>query len=47
MNSTRTLTDYAPRHYYKAPKHEGLGWQLWALIAFVWFWLCLDALTAI
>lgn len=22
-------------------------WHLWALIAFVWFWLCIDALTTI
>lgn len=43
----KTLTNYAPRHYYKAPKESGLGWHLWALVAFVWFWLCIDALTAI
>lgn len=43
-----TLTNYAPRHHYKAArKTEGLGWQLWALVAFVWFWLCIDALTTI
>lgn len=47
MNTTRTLTNYAPRHYHKAHKERGLGWQLWALVAFVWFWLCLDALTTI
>lgn len=43
-----TLTNYAPRHHYRATKPtEGLGWYLWALVAFVWFWLCIDALTTI